>query len=155
VYICKRKFELLFAAEEQLCLLLESVNLDLYGLIWNSCFKIVQNELEQVQRFGIKVILYCRYAIQKQIQREKKVLNVSNGSLWAQLWLSNLQDNFSIPSCHRSPEKNGLFVFPASSWGEQAGGEKLTNLLSLWHPVVKLFSPGSRPDANKIGRGHT
>jgi hypothetical protein len=43
---------------------------------------------------------------------------------------------------------------PASSLGAQTGGEKLAELLALRQPVVKLFSPGSRPDTTKIGRGH-
>jgi hypothetical protein len=44
---------------------------------------------------------------------------------------------------------------PASSVGEQTGDEKLADLLSLWEPVVKLFSPESRPDTTKIRLGHT
>jgi hypothetical protein len=53
----------------------------------------------------------------------------------------------------RSSEKNGLFVFICSSVGEQTGGKNLADLLSLWQPVFKLFSPGSRPDKTKIGVG--
>jgi hypothetical protein len=54
-----------------------------------------------------------------------------------------------------NPKKPVCTFLPGSSVGEQTGGEKLADLLSLWQPVVKLFSPGSIPDTTKIGRGYT
>jgi hypothetical protein len=52
--------------------------------------------------------------------------------------------------------KNRFVCFlPVSSVGEQAEGKKFADLLSIWQPVVKLFSPENRPDTTKIGRGHT
>jgi hypothetical protein len=46
-------------------------------------------------------------------------------------------------------------LLPATSDGEQIGGEKLAVLLSPWQPLVKLFSPVSRPQTTKMGHGHT
>jgi hypothetical protein len=50
----------------------------------------------------------------------------------------------------RSTEKTGYTFLSACG-----GAEKFSDLLSLWQLVVKLFSPGCRPDTTKIGRGHT
>jgi hypothetical protein len=44
---------------------------------------------------------------------------------------------------------------PASSVGEQTGGEKLAGLLFPGKQLVKFFSPRGRPYTTKIGRGHT
>jgi hypothetical protein len=52
-------------------------------------------------------------------------------------------------------EKPFCMFLPASPVGQQTGGKKLVVLLSPWQPLVKLFSPGSRPHTTKIGRVHT
>jgi hypothetical protein len=52
-------------------------------------------------------------------------------------------------------EKPVCTFLPASPVGEQTRGEKLAGLLFLWQPLVKFFSPMSRPYTIKIGRGHT
>jgi hypothetical protein len=50
------------------------------------------------------------------------------------------------------PKKPVCTFLPAFSVGEQTGGEKFTDLLSLRLPIVQLFSPRSRPDTIKIGQ---
>jgi hypothetical protein len=48
-------------------------------------------------------------------------------------------------------KRSGLHVFTLLFCGGADRRRKLADLLSMWQPEVKLFSPGSRPDTTEIG----
>jgi hypothetical protein len=56
----------------------------------------------------------------------------------------------------KSSHKTSPCFLPASPVGEQTAEEKVGRLtVPPRQPLVKLFSPGSRPHSTKIGSGHT
>jgi hypothetical protein len=67
------------------------------------------------------------------------------GRWWqaADIWKKPLASRISL-------EKLVWTFLPASSVGEQKGGEELAVVLSPWQPLVKLLYPGGRPHTIKM-----